>query len=262
MKSIAAKLTMVYVSLIIIFLMFTSMGNAKIPSDAIVGIWLFDEGTGEVAKDASGNGHDGEIKGGVKWVNGEFDGALSFPGEPESYVLIPNQDSLVLTTWSITAWVKLEKSGGQWQRILDKYGAPGSNYGLGTDDTNVLFVSFTHGARVWSELHAKTKVADGKWHHVAGTYDKKAVRAYVNGIFDAELAATDIPNDVPEPVRIGGGSADFAKGIIDDVGLFNVALSLEEINDIMKSLGLYLDEMMKIYSTSDHKTCSEFASHF
>ncbi|MBC8468743.1 MAG: hypothetical protein H8D56_04665 [Planctomycetes bacterium] len=55
-----------------------------------------------------------------------------------------------------------------------------------------------------------------------------------NGIFDAELAATDIPNDVPEPVRIGGGSADFAKGIIDDVGLFNVALSLEEINDIMK----------------------------
>lgn len=181
MKSIAARLTILCVSLNIIFLMFTSLCNAKIPSNAIVGIWLLDEGTGEVAKDASGNGHDGEIKGSVKWVDGKFDGALDFPGNPESCVVIPNRPSLVLTTWSITAWVKLEKSEGQWQVVLNKYGAPGSNYGLQTDDTNVLVASFTHGARVWNELHAKTKVADGKWHHVAGTYDKKAVRAYLEG---------------------------------------------------------------------------------
>lgn len=236
-EGIAARLTLVYVSLIITFLMSTSMGNAKIPSDAIVGIWLFDEGTGEVAKDASGNGHDGEMGGSVKWVDGKFDGALSFPGNPESCVVVPNRPSLVLTTWSITAWVKLEKSEGQWQVVLNKYGAPGSNYGLQTDDTNVLVVSFTHGARVWSELHAKTKVADGKWHHVAGTYDKKAVRAYLDGREDAKLAATDVPNDVDVDVTIGSGflgSSDFAKGIIDDVGLFKVALSLDEINDIMK----------------------------
>lgn len=121
--------------------------------------------------------------------------------------------------------------------VLDKYGTPGANYGVCVDENDVLVASFTHGARVWNELHAKTKVADGKWHHVAGTYDKKALIAYLDGREDAKLAATDVPNDVDVDVTIGSGflgSPDFAKGIIDDLGLFNMALSLDEINDIMK----------------------------
>ena len=236
MKSQSARLTILCVSLII-FLSFTNVSNARIPSDAIVGIWLFDEGKGEVAKDLSGNGHDGEIFGGVKWVNSKFDGALDFPGNPESCVVIPNQPSLVLTTWSITAWIKLE-STGDWQSILVRFNqAPGQSYGICLDPNAVLDVGFTHGARVWSELRAKTPLADGKWHHVAGTYDKKALRAYVDGKEDAKLAATDEPTDVDYDVAIGNndlGAASFVKGIIDDVGLFNVALTEDEINDIMK----------------------------
>lgn len=236
------KVKCLLIGVVVLFvagLLFAVSSEAKIDPKTCVGMWLFDEGKGEIAKDVSGNGHDGEIKGGVKWVNGKFDGTLDFPGDPESCVIIPNQPSLVLTTWSITAWVKLESKGtGAWQVVLNKYGPPGSNYCVGVNENDVLIVTFTYGARVWSDLRGETKVADGKWHHVAGTYDKKAVIAYIDGREDAKLSATDVPNDVDVDVTIGNGSlggADFAKGIIDDVGLFNIALSDSDINSIIKS---------------------------
>ena len=54
-------------------------GMADFLEEALVGAWLFDEGAGETAKDASGNGHDGELLG-PKRVNGKFGSALEFDG--------------------------------------------------------------------------------------------------------------------------------------------------------------------------------------
>lgn len=52
---------------------------AKVNPETAVGVWLFDEGTGKEAKDASGNNHHGTING-AEWVDGKFDGALEFDG--------------------------------------------------------------------------------------------------------------------------------------------------------------------------------------
>ena len=55
-------------------------GDAKIDEDTILGIWLFDEDIKNSVSDASGNGHDGQIFGKPKVVDGKFGKALSFSG--------------------------------------------------------------------------------------------------------------------------------------------------------------------------------------
>jgi hypothetical protein len=87
--------------------MLTTQSYAKIDPKTIVGMWLFDEGKGDTAKDSSGNKNDGKFKGDLKWVDGKFGKALEFPGVDENFVEVPHDDSLTLTTFTFAAWVKL-----------------------------------------------------------------------------------------------------------------------------------------------------------
>ena len=60
---------------------------SKIDPETIVGQWLFDEDKGDKAIDSSGNGHDGQIKGGSERVTGKFGNALEVGGD--TWVLVP-----------------------------------------------------------------------------------------------------------------------------------------------------------------------------
>ena len=80
---------------------------AKIDPKTIVGLWLFDEGSGKIAKDLSGNGNDGTLEG-PKWVDGKFGKALNFNGASD-YVDTGNNpitDPGGTKILSISAWVK------------------------------------------------------------------------------------------------------------------------------------------------------------
>ena len=61
---------------LIVVAAFTGSSRARIDPNTLVGVWLFDEGSGDVAGDASRNGHDGEVVGPAKWAEGKFAGAL------------------------------------------------------------------------------------------------------------------------------------------------------------------------------------------
>ena len=57
----------------------TIMGLSCNFADAkVIGAWLFDEGQGDIAADSSGNGVDGELKGGPQWIEGKFGKALKY----------------------------------------------------------------------------------------------------------------------------------------------------------------------------------------
>ncbi len=68
----SSQLLIFVFSIIIILIIIGPVSQAK-----IITAWLFDEGTGKVVKDDSGNGYDGEITGG-KWIDGKFGKALEF----------------------------------------------------------------------------------------------------------------------------------------------------------------------------------------
>lgn len=235
MKTAVARLTLVCISLILIGI-FTGQGNTKINPEIIVGIWLMDSGKGDVVKDSSSNGHDGKlVAGNAKWEEGKLGLAMELSGGKDQYVLIPHEDSLTLTRWTLTAWIKL--SGGRTQSIEQKelMGGPPVNYGMWVSDSGILTQGFTSQGGEWNSISGNTTAADNQWHHVVATYDQKFMRLYVDGSLENELPVTVVPASNSEPVVIGGDARNTYNidGLIDDVGLFNKALAENDIKSIM-----------------------------
>ncbi len=88
--------------------------SAAINPENITGMWLFNEGTGNTAKDSSGNKNDGKINGGAKWVDGKFGKALEFNGS-DGWVEVPHSDTVSFkkgVSFTITVHFKGTKVGG------------------------------------------------------------------------------------------------------------------------------------------------------
>ena len=241
MRTTIAGFSPVCVCFIIACLMFAGPSHAvDIAPEAVVGTWLFDHGSGDVIKDSSGNGNDGEIQGDVKWVDeGVFGKALEFPGVDENFVEVPHNDSLDLITFSFTLWAKVEPTGNYQSVLIKTADGQVENYsGYIYAGQRVFWTRFTSGgATQWGfQQFGTTIVTDDKWHHLAGTYDMKSVKSYVDGVVEADAKFGGEPDFSPGPLNIGDcpGFAYPVKGIMDDVGLFNVALTEDEINSIMK----------------------------
>jgi hypothetical protein len=239
MKVVVVGFSRICAGLIIMNLIFAGQSDAKIDSKSVVGIWLFDKGSGKTAEDSSKNSNDGDMKGDLQWVDGKFGKALEFPGKDESSVEVPPNNSIDLTTFSFTMWVKIEHTGN-YQAVLIKT-ADGlvENYsGYIYADRKVFWTRFTSGgATQWGfQKFGTTIVTDNKWHHLAGTYDMKSVKSYVDGVVEADAPFDKKPDKSPGPLTIGDctGFPYPVKGVMDDVGLFNVALTKDDIQDVIE----------------------------
>ena len=213
---------------------------AKIDEKSVVAVWLFDENGGNVVKDSSGRGHDGEIKGSVKWINGKFFSGLEFPGQAGSFVSVPHHEDFNLLTFTMVTWIKAENTGQRQEIIMKRAegGVNSQNLHLQIESgKTVVDVGFTADNQWATGLFGKTDVTTGDWFHVAATYDKQMLRLYVNGIDDGQQARNTKPDNNEAPVTIGAVFASGTtplKGALDDVGIFNVALNVDDINMIMK----------------------------
>ena len=237
MNSTKAIRLAICISFIIAGLMLANLGYAKIDKKSIVGIWLFDT-KNNMAIDSSGNGHDGEILGGIERVGGKFGNALEFPGALDGHVSIPHEDSLNLTTFSFTIWVNMPDPGAGYRCVFSKT-ADGllENYcGYLNEGVKIFWGRFTSGGSTkWVQsLAGKTDVADDKWHHLAVTYDMKLLKTYINGAVEIEVQTEQKPDASPGPLTFGiaTGQPYTFEGLMDDAGLFNVALTEEDIQNI------------------------------
>lgn len=229
-------LTLACASLIIIILMFTSQCFAEIDTETIEGLWLFDEGSGDVARDSSGNGLDGEFTGNPEWVDGKFGKALEFDGA--SYVTIPDHANPTAAI-TVSAWVKSESD--TWNDhgwIVEKRDAYILHPNAGS--TNVSFCVANGG--LWNLPNAWDTGAIGpdditQWHMYTCTYDSSTGewKIYIDGevASSLDLNKAEIVEEVG-PVHIGWDELGrFGQGIIDEVAVFNVALSQDDIQTIM-----------------------------
>jgi len=197
--------------------------------EGLVGGWLFDEGTGKVAKDASLNGHDGEIIN-AKWVSGKFGKALEF-GPDNSYVRVNHHEDFNLESYTIAAWVQCELQA-TWQTIITKTNGQ-RNYGtfVRPDDGNIHF-SLQDPAD--TRIDSKEKVTDGKWHHVVMTVFKGTLCGYIDGKKEETKCGEPPFNDTDVTIGGGGGGTRYwMMGAVDDVAIFNRALDETEIKELM-----------------------------
>ena len=222
-----------------VFIVFLAVEtSAKIDPETIVGMWLFDEKSGDTAKDSSERGNDGQLEGGYKWVDGKFRGGLELDGA-SGHVTVESNDSIILEEFTIVSWANLEDSKGtRWQSIMMK-GQNLRNYLLCVDrDTQRLQLSITKGVKdAWGGPIEGPVVTDGAWHHLAGLAgEKEGLVIYVDGIEVGKQAYAKPSLDAdPARMRIGDGSGGGHQcgGVLDEVGLFNAPLSEDDINHIM-----------------------------
>lgn len=222
----------------VVLVLFLSQSQAKIDPLTAVGIWLFDEGTGQVAMDSSPAKNDGEILG-PKWVDGKIGKALEFNGV-DDYVDCGEEESLNLVDHlTLTAWVKHQSGNDGYILMRNDPGDGVRQYGFldyPSHETGVLdFFCHTAGGRVEMDNWQKTAIDDNNWHHVAITVDSPDVHLFVDGVDKGPDQLPDTMVSVDTSVWIGKRKpSNFPfQGIIDEVGIFNVALTEDDVNRVM-----------------------------
>ena len=257
------KSTLVCVSLIALGLIFTYPGYTKIElaDEDIVGIWLFDEADGAAIVDASGNHADGKINNftadGVKREPGKFGGALKFPAVDGKLnnVTIPNpQNYNAFDEFTISMYVKAQTTGAN-QRMFSNESFPGGdgsrnivwelNGGAG-DTGRIVFGA--DGCCKWADAQApRDLLTDDVWHHVVGLWKQPSLLVYTDGrkgqdkCFDGDSPNGDDPCNALPDLKAAGDPFIIAtrpndtgnfNGLIDDVALFDRALTEDEIKTL------------------------------
>lgn len=200
-------------------------------------------------QDFSGNNHNGAIVGSPVVAKDRFNntnGCYWFNGNGD-YIRVKKETSLEpKDAVSVSAWVYADDLSS-WlivasKRLIHSY-SPGNSY--------ILFASGTAGQpQYWafgvSSQSVETFTVDEnvvqtkQWVHLTGTYDKNAgsgnIKLYVNGNLISKATAGYQIAYSDSSLRIGmaipGPSKQFFKGRIDEVRIYNRALSQEEITEL------------------------------
>jgi len=195
------------------------------------------EGSGSTAYDASGNGNDGTLQNMETgdWVTGHNGNgyALDFDGTNE-IVEVSDHSSLNLSNMTIAFWIKGDSAPGTsaTEVAIDKQG---TNYSFWWSHPSSSYKQTFSFAPSYTPCQIQQALSADTWYHIAMSYDMTNMRIYVDGSLDNTVANTETPTTYSYPLGIGRGYIDTSgfPGKIDDVRVFNRALSADEIARII-----------------------------
>ncbi len=205
-------------------------------SSGLVGHWKFDETGGAPVTDSSGGNHHGKLLGAVR-VTGKSGNAIEC--KQDALVEIPH--SVLLDEFkegiTISAWVN-RAVDAKWNMIISREvkDGPSEYFGLAVVKNKAMFSIDPDGAH-YRNVKSDEDMPAGEWIHIAGIYDNKTLRLFVNGKLVKSAAGSGPFQFADEnPTIIGGNTnskgktwVDCFNGRIDEVRLYNRALSDEEI---------------------------------
>jgi hypothetical protein len=199
--------------------------------------WKLDEIDGDIAYDNTGNYH-GNLNGDPIWqpAGGMYDGALEYDGNDDyistPFVLNPGKGS-----FSVFAWVK---GGTPGQVIISQSNTPGARgfipgcTWLGINSSNGSLMTGLMDT-IFGALESDSVITDGQWHHIGLVYDRVLMKRqlYVDGAEVAEdtdfIGGVQTTGGLHIGAEQGLDATSFFSGLIDDVRVYNMALSAEEI---------------------------------
>ena len=219
-------------------LILTVQASAAIDPDTLVGLWLFDEGTGGITADISGHGNDGELVKQAQWVQGKFGQGIEFDGVDDGVncgdigALDFGTGDFTLCVWVKAAATSAGELGNGWSRILDKHYTSGFSLMRSAGGAKV---QFEVGGNAQTTISANSAF-DDTWHHIAAVrVDDTHSRIYIDGELDVEgsLVGGDRNNELPFTIAYDNqGLGGNMKCSLDEVAVFNVALADEDIEEI------------------------------
>jgi formylglycine-generating enzyme required for sulfatase activity len=193
----------------------------------LVGWWKFDKGSGTTAYDSAGDNH-GTISG-AQWTTGQIDGALSFDGVSD-YVDLTDFD--LPENFAVCLWVNPTTTADD-QCFIAKNTSEGDNIFL------FGFWSGGHHVRVRSDVHIEGTKTKGWQQLVVVAEQIDSTHTNISVYRNSKILWTHILNDVVGDMSgkawtiaqewDAGSRTDFFNGLIDDVRIYDRALSVEEI---------------------------------
>ncbi len=198
-----------------------------------VGLWHFDEGSGNEAKDESGYGNHGTLHGSEEsdWIHGQFWKGLEFDGTGEHVDMgDPGDDSLEASgAYTVESWIKTGTTDADM--IISKKGDGPRGFYLGTTSDGKLKIHF-HGDKGVVNYDSISRINDNSWHYIAVVKDAGGVDTYVDGNLD--VSSDSNPGDCSNTKNFKLGVSEHSQsfwytGAIDEVRASNVARTSDEI---------------------------------
>jgi PKD repeat protein len=216
-------------------------GSAPLPAGLVAGYRL-SEGSGVTTADISGNNSNGTLLNSPGWATGVYGNALSFNGA--SYVDLGNPSTLRLTgSMTLSAWINIDANPGDDAAIVAKLGTAGWQLKTSPDTgVRTAAIQISSNGSNSIQRYSSTVLALNTWYHIAGVYDAAArtLSVYVNGNLDngvlsgtVPAAQSDAPFNVNIAQRTGSPGGFNFRGRIDEVHIFNRALSGSDVRNDM-----------------------------
>ena len=240
-----------YIFLLLIFTVIQLNANAQVIRDGLVGYWSLDKTAieGKKVKETI-NKFDGEIKGGPQIVEGKVKEALEFKSIGD-YVEIPHNDALNFGTndFTVCVWAKTSANTGRWAQrhdIVGKGDPSVSGYAISADSNKGFF--WVGGA---GEFSGVSNINDDKWHHIVGLRKASDCFIYIDGKLENKGTNSENVDTqlnlifAKHPLK----AESYFVGAIDEVYIFNRALTEAEILSIYSAKGASVDHIEKLSIT-------------
>jgi hypothetical protein len=242
----------------IYFLIFSAYLSGQIPTDDLVGYWSFDGNANEIIK---GN-NSGFIDGATLTEDrcGITNSAFLFDGIDDSILCSENNMGIVDEV-SISCWVKKENPGTDI--VISKYEIE-VGYNIQFDDYGSPQIRGRDGnAGFLQSGNNKVSICDNEWHHIVGIVDGPVWKVYVDTILIGSYDSGNSTNNVggsTSPLVFGRRSYfeqslntwNSYKGVLDDIAIYNRAISESEI------ALLYLNDCGDLPEVNDCSDMVEF----
>jgi len=245
----------IVVLLVFLFLLLANGVQATL-FDGLAAYYTFDGN----ALDSSGNGNHGNFNNATYSTDrfGNPNSAAVFNQLGDTYVRVADSQSLDITgPITLATWVNADIYQYFRVGLIHKRAPsePSGGYHLmlrgetGQDMLADFQLVITNNPLpvVLAQLQSNTIVNDNSWHHIAGTYDGTTMKMYIDGTLESTLAWSTgyVEND--EPLHIGlftydyndghGNEPNILNGLMDDVRIYNRALSPSEVQGLSSDSG-------------------------
>ncbi len=209
------------------------------PIGSQVARWKFDDMNGTTAKDSGPNGQNLTLVNTPTWTSlGKLEGALSFASASSEYGYAADSTSLSITgSLTLSAWIKpSSNTASTFYDIAGKWDGTNESYLLTQYGDEIRFYIDSSSGYIETTT---ANLATGTWYHVAGVYDSvlQTMKIYINGVAQSTTSTT-VPSSIGDDGgrfhvgashSTGGSPSNFYNGVIDEVHLYNSALSDSQI---------------------------------
>ena len=205
-----------------------------VPSNGLIGWWPFSGNT----NDESGNGYNGTVTGATLTTDrfGNANSSYNFNGTSSKIGFGSSQSLINLSVFTYSVWL--------YRDPLCKYGAIViSNYG-GNYRGNLLFGKVDGNGYAQIRLHklssfagSESSILDNTWTNIVTVKDANSVKIFKDGVLIQNSDITNFTslNNTSFPFVVGGsgwGNSNYFMGNIDDIGIWNRALTQTEITNL------------------------------